>query len=131
TPTRHDPPSDTKNGVRAPTQNRKSSAMSTPSRQASRSELGLGAVVSSVDELSDSQRKSAATHLIKLFIDQTNLAVKAGAYSVPNGRSVKEIGTDLGIRIEHAMYHVLSGGSGDPSDAYKNQMRTILFNVKK
>jgi hypothetical protein len=91
----------------------------------------MGMVVSSVDELSDSQRKSVATHLIKLFIDQTNLAVKAGAYSVPNGRTAKEIGTELGLRIEHAMYHVLSGGSGDPNDAYKNQLRTILFNVKK
>ena len=91
----------------------------------------MGTVVSGVDELSDSQRKSAATHLVKLFIDQTNLAVKAGAYSVPNGRTAKEIGTELGLRIEHAMYHVLSGGSGDPSEAYKNQLRTILFNVKK
>jgi hypothetical protein len=105
--------------------------MSTPSRQASRSEFGMGVVVSSVDELSDGQRKNVATHLIKLFIDQTNLAVKAGAYSVPNGRTAKEIGTELGLRIEHAMYHVLSGRSGDSSDAYKNQMRTILFNVKK
>ena len=123
--------SDTKNGVRAPAQNRKASAISTPSRQASRSELAMGMVVSSVDELSDSQRKSVASHLVKLFIDQTNLAVKAGAYSIPNGRTAKEIGTELGLRIEHAMYHVLSGGAGDPSDAYKNQLRTVLFNVKK
>jgi hypothetical protein len=91
----------------------------------------MGTVVSSMDELSDSQRKNVAVHLVKLFIDQTNIAVKAGAYSVPNGRTAKEIGTEIGLRIEHAMYHVLSGGSGEPSDAYKNQLRTILFNVKK
>ena len=130
TPTHQDTQSDTKNGVR-PTQSRKSSAMTTPSRQASRSELAMGMVVSSVDELSDSQRKSVASHLVKLFIDQTNIALKAGAYSLPNGRTAKEIGTELGLRIEHAMYHVLSGGSGDPSDAYKHQLRTVLFNVKK
>src|SRR2546430_768992 len=131
TPLRQDAPPDTKNGVRAPAQNRKSGAMSTPSRQASKSELALGMVVSSVDELNDSQRKSAASHLVKLFIEQTNLAVKAGAYSIPNGRTAKEIGTELGLRIEHAMYHVLSGGAGDPSDASKTQLRTILFSVKK
>ena len=91
----------------------------------------MGMVVSSVDELSDSQRKSVAGHLVKLFIDQTNLALKQGVYSVPNGRTAREIGTELGLRVEHAMYHVLSGGSGDPNDAYKNQLRTILFNVKK
>ena len=131
TPTHQDTHSDTKNGVRPPPQNRKSSALSTPSRQASRSELAMGMVVSSVDELNDSQRKSVAGHLVKLFIDQTNLALKAGAYSLPNGRTAKEIGAELGLRTEHAMYHVLSGGSGDPSDAYKNQLRTIMFNVKK
>lgn len=126
-----DTPTEPKSGVRPTAQHRKSSAMATPSRQASRSELGQGSVVTSVNELNDTQRRNAAGSLIRLFIDQTNLAVKQGAYSVPHGHTAKETGTDLGLRIEHAIYHVLSAGFGEPSDAYKNQMRTILFNVKK
>ena len=126
-----DSPSDATNGARGSPQKRKSSAMSAPSRQASKSELVQGSLVTSVDELSNAQRKGVAGHLIKLFIDQTNDAVKKSAYSLPQGQTAKEVGTQLGLRIEHAMYHILSAGSGEPSEQYKAQMRTIAFNVKK
>ena len=119
-----------KNGARTVSANRKSGAMATPSRQASRSGA-VSNVVSSADQLEDETRKNAAKHVVKLFIDQTNLAVKQGTFSVPQGHTAKDIGNELALRVENAMYNVLSNGSGEPSEAYKNQLRTISFNVKK
>ena len=87
--------------------------------------------MSSVDELVNGQRKNAAGHLSKIFIEQTNHALKQGVYNVPEGQTANEVGTNLGLRVEHAMYHNLSTGCGEPNEAYKNQLRTIVFNVKK
>src|SRR5699024_1691491 len=37
----------------------------------------------------------------------------------------------LGISIEKAMYQELCGGTGDPNEQYKAQLRSVLFNLKK
>lgn len=50
---------------------------------------------------------------------------------MPAGQTADDVGTQLGLSVEQALYQILSHGSGYPNDAYKSQVRTILFNVKK
>ena len=121
---------DAQNGARHAPQKRKSSVLQMPSRQNSRSEVSHGVVVPGVDEL-PSQRRSAAASLIKLFSSEAGVAQNQGNYSIPAGQTADSVGTQLGLSVEHAVYHILSHGSGDPNDAYKSQVRTISFNVKK
>ncbi|OCT53559.1 putative PHD finger domain protein [Cladophialophora carrionii] len=101
----------------------------TPSRQASRSESVSG-VAMDAKELTNASRKSAAANLIKL-IEQQIKAVKPEEYTKPAGKTDTEIATQLGLRIEHGMFNALCGGNGEPNDAYKNQLRSITYNVKK
>jgi Transcription factor S-II (TFIIS), central domain/SPOC domain len=121
---------DVQNGARPTSQNRKSSVVQTPSRQSSRSEVFHGLGASSLDEL-PTQRKSVATSLVRLFSAEATVAQKQGKYSIPAGHTADGVGTELGLSVEHALYQILSHGTGDPNDAYKSQIRTILFNVKK
>lgn len=111
---------------------RKPSQSSTPSRQASRSEPASGpAIVSDVKELTNASRKHAATSLTKLIEQQVKELVKQGEYTLPTGSTVQDVASQTGLRIEHALYHIQATGSGEPNDAYKQQLRAISFNVKK
>ncbi|KAJ5168605.1 Zinc finger PHD-type [Penicillium canariense] len=76
-------------------------------------------------------RKSAATALIRLFVDQITAAQKKGSYSPSAGKSAEDAARQLGLSIEDAMYHNFCGRTGEPTEPYKLQLRTILFNVKK
>ncbi|EAW06646.1 putative PHD finger domain protein [Aspergillus clavatus NRRL 1] len=84
-----------------------------------------------LEDISHSARRSAASALIKLFVDQISDAQKQGSFKLPEGKSAKEIAQQLGLSIEKAMYQNICGGSGEPTEAYKLQLRTVLFNVKK
>ena len=99
-------------------------ASQTPSRQ-------TGVPVAQDPKELPGQRSGSAVNLVKLFIDQTKAAVKAGAFSLPRDTTPDAHGTQIGLLIEHALYHDLSGGSGQPNEAYKNQLRAITFNIKK
>ena len=81
-------------------------------------------------ELTNPSRKSAASTLVKL-IEQQIKAVKPEEYTSSQGKTDGEVATQLGLRIEHGMYNALCGGDGEPNDAYKNQLRSITYNVKK
>lgn len=100
----------------------------TPSRVVSKSEWP---VVSNVKELANTARKGGASTLIKLIEQQIKESVKRGEHAVASGSSVQDTANQLGLRLETAVYHIHSGGNGDPSEAYKNQLRSITFNVKK
>jgi SPOC domain/Transcription factor S-II (TFIIS), central domain len=63
-------------------------------------------------------------------VDQINVAQKQGTYNLPSGKQADDVGRPLGLAIEHAMYETTCGGAGEPNDAYRNQLRTITFNVK-
>ncbi|KAJ5226104.1 hypothetical protein N7468_007329 [Penicillium chermesinum] len=107
----------------------KQQRVSSQSPASSRLKSESGAL-GSVDELQIPARKSAATALVKLFTDQVSAAEKAGSVSL-TGQSTEDIATRLGLAIESAIYQNLSGGNGEPTEPYKLQLRTILFNVKK
>lgn len=66
-----------------------------------------------------------------MFSSEAVNAQKQGKFGIPAGQTADGIGTQLGLGVEHALYHILSNGSGEPNDAYKSQVRTIMFNVKK
>ena len=66
-----------------------------------------------------------------MFIEQAKTAVKAGTLSLPSDTTADAHGTQIGMRVEHALYHDLSEGKGSVNDAYKDQLRAITFNVKK
>lgn len=76
-------------------------------------------------------RKSVATHLIKLFVEQINAALKAGSFSLRANQSAEDMARQLGLSIEDAMYETICGRSGEPNESYKAQLRSIMFNVKK
>ncbi|PGH27782.1 hypothetical protein AJ80_00570 [Polytolypa hystricis UAMH7299] len=76
-------------------------------------------------------RRNVANALVKLFVEQTEAAARQGTFNVPAGKTKETVGETLALAIEHAMYNNLCGGAGEPNQAYKQQMRTILFNVRK
>jgi hypothetical protein len=101
----------------------KRDSQTTPSRRES--------VAGTLDEISNSGRKNAAHALVKLLVDQFSDAQKRGSLHRPEGKSIEEDAQHLAISIEHALYHNICGGAGEPTEPYKLQLRAILFNVKK
>ncbi|KAK5077954.1 Transcription factor bye1 [Lithohypha guttulata] len=81
-------------------------------------------------EITDSYRSKIATNIVRLFSDQANNLVQQKAIDLAKGETAKGLGTQIALHVEHAVYHVRSGGSGEPSEAYKEQMRSILNNIK-
>lgn len=76
-------------------------------------------------------RKQAATTLIKLVEQQIKEATKQGEYTLPDGSSSQNVASHMGLSLEAALYHIHAGGSGEPNEAYKAQLRSIPFNLKK
>jgi hypothetical protein len=113
-----------------PTPQRKPSTMA-PTRSMSMSGIDLANAPTDVKELKNAARKGVAQSLIKLFVTETKDAVKTGAHTLPAGVSADATGTQLALRVEYAMYMSKSAGSPEPNEAYKDQARSISFNVKK
>ncbi|KAJ5316992.1 hypothetical protein PENANT_c030G04488 [Penicillium antarcticum] len=76
-------------------------------------------------------RKSVATALLKLFVEQIAAAQKTKAFTLSAGKSAEDVARPLALSIEDAMYESICGRSGDPTEPYKSQFRSINFNVKK
>ena len=89
------------------------------------------AAVKSPDEIKNPARKSAATALIRLFVERVNEALKQKSFTLPDGQIAEDVARQLGLTIEQAMYQNICAGAGEPTEPYKVQLRTILFNVKK
>ncbi len=85
----------------------------------------------SFDDISIPARRNAASALAKVFVDQISDALARGSFKLPQGKAGEDVGQQLGLSVEDALYQNLCGGSGEPTEAYKLQLRTILFNVKK
>lgn len=109
----------------------KASSNGPNSRHGSLTETTPAELPSLPEEISNPARKSAASALVKLFVDQISGARKQGSFKLPQGKTAEEVARQLGLSIEHAMYVNICGGSGEPTEPYKLQLRTILFNVKK
>ncbi|KAL1986574.1 hypothetical protein VTN96DRAFT_6152 [Rasamsonia emersonii] len=115
----------------SPAQARKGSTAEPTPRQGSVTEKATAEVAGTPEEIGNAARRSCANALVKLFVDQIHEAQKQGTYQLPEGKSVEDVARPLGLSIEHAMYLNICGGTGEPNEPYKSQLRTILFNVKK
>ncbi|KAL4908727.1 transcription factor S-II, central domain-containing protein [Aspergillus multicolor] len=85
-----------------------------------------------LDQIVNPARRNAASALTKVFVDQISDALAGETFKMPEGKTGEEVGQQLGIAVEEALYQNLMGGGGEAtSEAYKIQLRAILFNVKK
>ncbi|KAE8151392.1 transcription factor S-II, central domain-containing protein [Aspergillus avenaceus] len=109
----------------------KDEAKEQPSRSSSTAEKAGAEGMKAMEEFTNPARRSAASALVKLFVDQISGAQKRGSFSLPDGKPAGEVAQQIALSIENAMYENLCGGSGETTEPYKAQLRTILFNVKK
>ncbi|KAI1979152.1 Transcription factor bye1 [Ophidiomyces ophidiicola] len=115
----------------SPTLSRKASVAGSPTTHGSNtSHSPIDIIGGSIDHLSQS-RKPVAKALVRLFVELAGVAQEQGKFAIPGGKTKQSVGEDLGIAIEQAMYQNLCAGSGEPNQTYKQQLRTILFNVRK
>ena len=77
-----------------------------------------------------SARTKFAAALVEIFKTQANEAALAGEFNFPAGETADTVGTRTGLLIENALYNVLSGGSGTPSQPYYGQWRALQHNLK-
>lgn len=82
------------------------------------------------EEISSAARRKGAEHLIGFFKEQVASAQKQGVYSLPPEKTDEDVAGSLGLFVEHSMYVGTCGGSGEPNEAYRNQLRAITFNMK-
>ena len=90
----------------------------------------LAGVAKDAKDIANPTRSKIASNIVKSFIEQANGLVQSGAISPSKGETPTSLGTRVALQVEHAVYHVRSGGEGEPSDAYRDQIRTILNNIK-
>lgn len=88
-------------------------------------------VAKDAKEISDPTRSKIASNIVKSFIEQANGLAQSGALHLAKGETAKSLGTSVALQVEHAVYQVRSGGQGEPNDAYKDQIRSILNNIKR
>ena len=91
------------------------------------SQIGL---VESTAELQNPTRKRSAEALVKLFVDQTKQAKKQGSYVPPPNKSVDDVGLQLGLLVEYALYMNYWDPAAAPREQYGLVLRQILHNVK-
>ena len=100
-------------------------------RQSTAVEVDYSSVPDTPQAHLNDARRSTSIALINLFADQVSLAQKDGTFTLPKGKTPADIAKPLGLQVEQAMYVNLCGGNGEPNQAYREKLRTILFNVKK
>ena len=113
------------------TQRRKSSTAPVPQGDTvpkdTPSQIGL---VESVAELQHPSRNKSAAALVKLFVDQTKQANKQGTYTPPSNKTVDDVGRQLGLLVEYALYMNYWDPAPNPREQYAIVFRQILHNVK-
>ena len=116
---------------KASAQRRKSSTAPIPQADGATkdapSQIGL---VESVAELQNSTRNRSAAALVKLFVDQTKQANKQGSYTPPPNKTVDDVGLQLGLLVEYALYMNYWDPATTPRNEYGLIFRQILHNVK-
>ena len=87
-------------------------------------------LVESTAELQNPTRKRSAEALVKLFVDQTKQAKKQGTYAPSPNKSVDDVGLQLGLLVEYALYMNYWDPAAAPREQYGLVLRQILHNVK-
>ncbi len=87
-------------------------------------------LVENISDLQSDSRRRIAEALVKLFVEQTEIAQKEGTFKLPAGQTPHAFGLKLGLAVEYAVYLNFWGQSGQPSNLYGDKFRMILHNVK-
>lgn len=101
-----------------------------PEPEAEAENPALIGVANDPKAIGDSSRSRVATNLVKVFGDQVSNLVQSGDLSLSKGETAKQLGMKIALQVEHAVYYFKSGGSGETSESYKDQIRAILNNIK-
>ena len=87
----------------APSARRKSGAPTATKRDSAIFALQMN-LVENIADIESDDRQKVATAIVKMFVDETKKAVKAGSFSLPGGQPVDHFGTKLGLAVEYAIY---------------------------
>lgn len=87
--------------------------------------------VENVTDLQNDTRRNSANALTKFFVEQTALAQKQGIFKLATGQTSESVGLRLALEVEHAIFMNHPSQTAEPSAAYRVQLRSILFNIKK
>ena len=117
--------------VKEAPQRRTSTVMPAPSRRVSKGGVAETEAVENVTDLQNDARRNSANALTKFFVEQTALAQKQGIYKLATGQTSESVGLRLALEVEHAIFMNHPSQTAEPSAAYRVQLRSILFNVKK
>ncbi len=117
--------------VQEPPQRRSSTAMPAPPRRVSKGGAAELDTVENVTDLQNDARRNSANALTKFFVEQTALALKQGIFKLATGQTSESVGLRLALEVEHAIFMNHPSQTAEPSAAYRVQLRSILFNVKK
>jgi len=118
-------------GVKESPQRRKSTVMAAPARRVSKESATEADPVENVMDLQSDARRNSANALVKFFVEQTEQAQKQGSYKPATGQTSESVGLRLALEVEHAIFMNHPSPTAEPSAAYRIQLRSILFNVKK
>ena len=88
-------------------------------------------LVGRVGELLNELRRRSAELLANKIIGVISEDAGGGKYPIPEGSTAQSLGTRLGIEVERAVHLKYSNKAGDPSPAYRQRVRTLIFNVAK
>ncbi|RMZ90389.1 hypothetical protein DV736_g2386, partial [Chaetothyriales sp. CBS 134916] len=75
-------------------------------------------------------RQTPAGNLVRMFIDEARPLVSSGDVATA-GQEVDGFATACAMAVEQAVYQSLSGGVGEPNEAYKAYIRALLMNLRK
>ncbi|RMZ81698.1 hypothetical protein DV737_g2435, partial [Chaetothyriales sp. CBS 132003] len=75
-------------------------------------------------------RQTPAGNLVRMFIDEAKPLVSSGHVATA-GQEVDAFATVRAMDVEQAVYQGLSGGAGEPNEAYKAHIRALLMNLRK
>lgn len=87
--------------------------------------------VENVTDLQNDARRNSANALTKFFMEQTAQAQKQGIFKLATGQTLESVGLRLALEVEHAIFMNHPSQTAEPSAAYRVQLRSIMFNVKK
>ena len=84
-----------------------------------------------ISDIESADRQKVATAIVKMFTDETKKAIKAGAFTLPEGQDVDDFGLVLGLAVEYAIYMNYWGMEPKASHQYSDRFRMVLANVKQ
>ena len=84
-----------------------------------------------VEDLQNNVRKNTAQVFIRTITSHLGDATSDGSYRLSPGQKIEDAAAKLALQVEHAVFLNHSNRPGDPSHAYRTQLRSMMFNLKQ